>query len=319
VHAATASHAAGQTQAFTVRGSFGVGPHTVTIDFLNDAYAGTASTDRNIWVDSVTNAGLVTRLDTPIYSQGPFSFNVPAPVTVLTGSNITGPASGNALLNGTPGDGVIIAHGADNSINGLGGNDTVAGGEAGGDTIAVGTPGDGLTTLKATIGITGPSNTVLAGDEAVSLSGVATGTSATLGNGAETVSLSGSGNSVMVGYGPNSLSLLGGNATINIISSSPPLGGYTDDILLSGDHNTVPVSLLAAKHVKRVVQTVERPVLLPTAKVVVHRAAWRQIFRDRAPLAAGAQQIHQTVKHLAHIDGPLIAASLGTRDLRFGQ
>jgi hypothetical protein len=62
-----------------------------------------------------------------------------------------------------------------------------------------------------------------------------------------------------------------------------------------------------------------RSVLLPLTKVVVNRAAWWQIVRGRAPLAAGAQHIHQTVQHLAHIDGPLVAASLGTRDLRFGQ
>ena len=39
---ATASHSAGQEQSFTINGSFGGGDHTVSVDFLNDAWAGTA-------------------------------------------------------------------------------------------------------------------------------------------------------------------------------------------------------------------------------------------------------------------------------------
>ena len=52
------------------------------------------------------------------------------------------------------------------------------------------------------------------------------------------------------------------------------------------------------------------------AEVVVHRAARRQVLRQRRPLAAGAQDIHHPVHHLAHVDRPLVAAALGRRDQR---
>lgn len=47
---AIASHAAGQSQAFAVAGQFAAGLHTVSVAFLNDAYGGTAATDRNLYV-----------------------------------------------------------------------------------------------------------------------------------------------------------------------------------------------------------------------------------------------------------------------------
>lgn len=54
---ATALHAAGQSQAVDVLGSFAAGIHTATINFLNDAWGGTASTDRNLHVNSATMDG----------------------------------------------------------------------------------------------------------------------------------------------------------------------------------------------------------------------------------------------------------------------
>ena len=57
VQTATASHMAGQTQDFTVLGNFGTAPHSVAVDFLNDAYAGTADTDRNLYVTGATVDG----------------------------------------------------------------------------------------------------------------------------------------------------------------------------------------------------------------------------------------------------------------------
>jgi hypothetical protein len=68
--------------------------------------------------------------------------------------------------------------------------------------------------------------------------------------------------------------------------------------------------------VKRVVQLIERAVILPAAKIVVQRAAWRQVFWDGAPLAASAQHIHEPIHHCALIHTAFVAASLGARDLR---
>src|ERR1700739_5063994 len=48
----------------------------------------------------------------------------------------------------------------------------------------------------------------------------------------------------------------------------------------------------------------------------MYRAAGGQVLRDRAPLAAGAEDVHQAVDHLAKIDRALVAARLGRRDQR---
>ncbi len=57
VQTATASHGTGATQDFSVSGNWGDGPHTVGMTFINDAWGGTPSTDRNLYVDSVSYDG----------------------------------------------------------------------------------------------------------------------------------------------------------------------------------------------------------------------------------------------------------------------
>jgi Ca-dependent carbohydrate-binding module xylan-binding len=47
----------GQSDAVTVRGDWSEGNHTVQVNFLNDAYGGTATTDRNLYVDEATYNG----------------------------------------------------------------------------------------------------------------------------------------------------------------------------------------------------------------------------------------------------------------------
>jgi hypothetical protein len=54
----TASHSLGQVQDIPIDGSFGTGPHTVEIQFLNDAYGGTPDTDRNLYVEGITFNGV---------------------------------------------------------------------------------------------------------------------------------------------------------------------------------------------------------------------------------------------------------------------
>ena len=48
----TALHDLGQNQTVNVLGNFSAGTHAVSVDFLNDLYAGTPTTDRNFYVDS---------------------------------------------------------------------------------------------------------------------------------------------------------------------------------------------------------------------------------------------------------------------------
>src|SRR5690348_9500932 len=53
----TTAHSTGTFQDFTYTGEFGSGPHTVEVQFLNDAWGGTADTDRNLYVGGITFDG----------------------------------------------------------------------------------------------------------------------------------------------------------------------------------------------------------------------------------------------------------------------
>jgi hypothetical protein len=73
---ATASHSAGASQTFTFKGNWAPGAHTVTVAFLNDAYAGTPSTDRNLYVNDVTYDGTDTKQSAALMSTGSKNFSV---------------------------------------------------------------------------------------------------------------------------------------------------------------------------------------------------------------------------------------------------
>ena len=72
---AIASHGAAQTQIFNVLGSFGTGGHTAAVNFLNDAWGGTPSTDRNLYVDSAAlNGTAMPGGSLTLMAGGPKSF-----------------------------------------------------------------------------------------------------------------------------------------------------------------------------------------------------------------------------------------------------
>ena len=54
---AHALHADGKSAQLLVRGDWTTGDHAVTVNYLNDAYAGTAATDRNLYVDGASYDG----------------------------------------------------------------------------------------------------------------------------------------------------------------------------------------------------------------------------------------------------------------------
>ena len=64
---------------------------------------------------------------------------------------------------------------------------------------------------------------------------------------------------------------------------------------------------------------IERAVPAPQVEIIMHRRARRQILGQRPPLASRAQDVHQPVDDLAHIDMALVAAPLGRRDQRLDQ
>jgi len=81
IQTATASHAAGEDQAFTLLGNFGTGPQTVSVTFLNDAYGGSPSTDRNLYIDSITDGSSTDVTDAPLFSNSTRSFVI-SPVNI---------------------------------------------------------------------------------------------------------------------------------------------------------------------------------------------------------------------------------------------
>ncbi len=72
---ATASHSAGGTQEFDIKGTFAPGNHTASVNFLNDAYGGSSSTDRNLYVTGATvNGTSVASSSLSEYNGGTQSF-----------------------------------------------------------------------------------------------------------------------------------------------------------------------------------------------------------------------------------------------------
>ena len=71
-YTASALHSASDSNVFTLTGNWGAGSHDVQIQFLNDAYAGTPSTDRNLYVYSIGYDG-ASYSGSSLYSSGTFA------------------------------------------------------------------------------------------------------------------------------------------------------------------------------------------------------------------------------------------------------
>ena len=81
VYTATASHAAGQVTQQTISGSFGKGAHTVGVTFINDAYGGSVTTDRNLYINAAYYDGTqVTPSTIAEFTNGTAAIAVPASV-----------------------------------------------------------------------------------------------------------------------------------------------------------------------------------------------------------------------------------------------
>ena len=80
---AGAVHGSGQTDVITVKGEWAAGAHKVTVNFLNDTWGGSSSTDSNLHVDGITYNGKALAAGTAnLMSNGPvdFDFTEAAPV-----------------------------------------------------------------------------------------------------------------------------------------------------------------------------------------------------------------------------------------------
>lgn len=83
--AITASHALGQEQTISFLVPLPAGPHAVSVAFVNDAWGGTAATDRNLYVDSMDVNAQHVVLGAALYANGVLSFAIPA-ATLSIGS-----------------------------------------------------------------------------------------------------------------------------------------------------------------------------------------------------------------------------------------
>ena len=67
----TALHNQGKSQSMTLSGQWGPGAHDVGVQFINDAYGGSTTTDRNLYVDAVSLDGQVSAIaPAALYSNG---------------------------------------------------------------------------------------------------------------------------------------------------------------------------------------------------------------------------------------------------------
>ncbi|MDQ2742223.1 MAG: hypothetical protein M3Z66_07975 [Chloroflexota bacterium] len=78
----TALQNAGQSEDFTFKGDFGPGVHDLAVTFLNDAYGGTPTTDRNLYVNGVDLDGAhYASATASLYSAGTMHFQIGVPST----------------------------------------------------------------------------------------------------------------------------------------------------------------------------------------------------------------------------------------------
>jgi parallel beta-helix repeat protein len=97
IFTAYASHAAGASQAFTFKGDWAPITHTVAVNFLNDLYAGTAATDRNLYVNAIGYDGTNTNQSATLLSAGPRSFSVTDGTAIPAA--VTGSGSDSLVLS----------------------------------------------------------------------------------------------------------------------------------------------------------------------------------------------------------------------------
>src|SRR3954468_6576727 len=93
----------------------------------------------------------------------------------------------------------------------------------------------------------------------------------------------------------------------------PPLFRALDALTVDDRGGRAGLSLgqLPTPDVKRVMDAIQRAVVGPAAEVVVHRAAGRQVLRQRCPLATGAQDIPGSFGSRLFEDGERLVAMFG--------
>jgi Ca2+-binding RTX toxin-like protein len=141
---ATATHGSGVSDTLTLKGDWAAGSHAVAVNFLNDAWGGTAATDRNLYVDSVTYDGAaVSGATQAIMGSTPGKFTV-ADSTAIPGSTTPAPTPTGKTFAGTAGNDTLFATQNNDIITGGAGDDIITA-RAGNDVITGGKGNDHIT------------------------------------------------------------------------------------------------------------------------------------------------------------------------------
>lgn len=174
----------GQSQTFNLRGSWGNGPHTVAVTYLNDAAGAINSAgeydpvDRNLFITSVSYDGTaVSNTVSGLWNDGSVNFSVPAtkaPIGTSTSSPSTadtihvtaGGATQTATLNGTALDGDTFSLTQSGIIQAVLGSTATSVSFAGSSEVDL-TGGSGRATVTATSG----QNVFTAGSGTIDLTG----------------------------------------------------------------------------------------------------------------------------------------------------
>jgi len=89
----SASHGQGQSEAFTFKGDWSAGLHQFGVSFTNDAWDGTAATDRNLYIDSATFDGSKVQGNAALYSNSTVTFSAGSAQVSSSQSTATMPAT----------------------------------------------------------------------------------------------------------------------------------------------------------------------------------------------------------------------------------
>jgi hypothetical protein len=123
----TALHSAGAVETFTFHGDWAAGAHHVAVSFINDAWGGTPTTDRNLYVDGASYDGRAAEAAKALYWNGSDTFSVtdttPVPSTSAAspqktnGTHVISADASSATLTAGPGhDRFVFSHPTDHDV-----------------------------------------------------------------------------------------------------------------------------------------------------------------------------------------------------------
>ena len=117
---ASALHGSGASDTVNVLGNWAAGTHSVSVNFLNDAWGGSAGADRNLYVDSASfNGAAVSGASLALRASGAQAFSLVDPGSTIRPA--PGTASASAQPRPNPGDTLVLTGGAFAAPGGLSG------------------------------------------------------------------------------------------------------------------------------------------------------------------------------------------------------